>query len=96
MAVLSDSDYRILGPVRRRVYAHHWGGTTFREEGEFTVEWNCDAKGGETTHEATFATMFGGGWELASWGPHVPHGEVTGKYTETYRQDFSDWAPLTP
>jgi hypothetical protein len=93
MAILYEANYRIIGPVYKKLYRDNaLGNRMVREEGEFTVQWNCDDSGGETTHEATFATMFdGGGWELVSYGPNVPWGRLVGTYSETYHKELSPW-----
>lgn len=94
MAILDTSSYRIRGPFTRKQYMTGLLTRLVREDKEFTVEWACDDTGTEATQQATFGTMFGGGFDLCDYGPDVPYGVTLGVYRETYRKELSPWTPV--
>ena len=91
MALLETTP-RLVQDDQHRVYSYPpIGSRQYRIEYFREYRWRCDATGGETTHEGTYATD---GYSLTDSGRELPHGKVTGWWWEQYRK-FGAWVAET-
>lgn len=88
MALL-DTVPKLVEERTERTWSVSWGGKKhYREDKIRRYEWACDDTGGETTHEATYAT---GDYVLSDYGREIARGKTAGTWYEVYKDIDGSW-----